>query len=114
MGQGISRRRKTAEPTARELRELARERAELAERFFAESPMKTAAGKESAAAKRALCDTLAALHQHLRIMCDRRDRGIATTDETRTFPAVASGIRRLSESLGLTGPTEQDPEDLKV
>ena len=80
----------------------------LATRLAKESPLKN---KE---AKRALAESAASLIVHQRQLMSRNltERGLPA-EEARTIPAVASGLRRALEALGVLAPAEEDAVDFR-
>ena len=75
---------------------------ESAAEFVDQSPLR------SEAAKAALAETLAGLLAHQRTLMDRQFMGTITAEESRTLPAVASNIKRVTDALGLTQINEDD------
>jgi hypothetical protein len=59
-------------------------------------------------AKRVLCEALATLRVTMRDLLLKQASRTASVDEVRIIPSVASNIRRIVESLELTGVEEPD------
>lgn len=62
-------------------------------------------------AKRALSESAATLLVELAVLRKRQQDGVITTEEVRVIPALASNVRRLFESLGVTKMPEDDGGD---
>lgn len=91
--------------------------AELAELDKLATGLEAGSTVKNPAARRALAEAAAISQLHLRALNARRSAGRLGAEESRTIPAVVSGLKRLLAELGhvagKTGPAEEDAEGFK-
>lgn len=80
----------------------------LAAAFEKESPI------ESPAARAALAESAAILIAHQRILFSREALGTLGAEESRTLPSIASNVRRILDTLKLTGEPPEEFEDFTL
>jgi hypothetical protein len=62
-------------------------------------------------AKRALAESAATLLVELGVLRERQRQGVIATEEVRVMPALASNVRRLIESMGVSKMPDDDGVD---